>query len=329
MLISEPTSKMLGLSMLRGIGPAALHQIAEIPNFAAKDVRELADCLPKLRKAFESEGAWSLAQEKAFYQIREAERFESRIISVLDDYYPSLLRATKDAPYIIYTKGAFHREQMKSVAIIGTREPTSHGSIIAERVTSFFADNGWSVVSGLALGCDGIAHRQAVARGGHTVAVLAHGLQTVSPSTHRRLAEDILNSGGALISEYGFGSSALPSNFVKRDRTQAGLAQGVVMIQSDLKGGSLHASRASIQYGRWLAVPYPTQRDRDAAESKIQANLLLASQDQGGIANLLKCSTNDLERLHVIYGREDYPKIINLPVLPPQPAERLIDEQLF
>lgn len=329
MLISEPTTKMLALSMLRGIGPAALHQIAQIPDFTTKDIQELTDCFPKLQKALDSEEAWSTAQEKANYQVREAERFQARIISVLDDHYPSLLKATKDAPYIIYAKGSFHREQAKSVAIIGTREPTDHGSIITDRVTSFFTENGWSIVSGLALGCDGAAHRQAVAMGGHTVAVLAHGLQTISPSVHKRLAEDILSSGGALISEYGFGSSALPSNFVKRDRTQAGLAQGVVMIQSDLKGGSLHASRASIQYGRWLAVPYPTQRDRDAAESKIQANLLLASQDQGGIANLLKCGTNDLERLHVIYGREDYSKFISLPILSPEPIKRLIDDQLF
>lgn len=314
MVISEPTFKMLALSMLRGVGPVALHQISEIPNFTTKDVQELAVYLPKLRKALEAESAWDIALEKALYQIREAERYQSRIISVLDEEYPSLLRSTYDAPYLIYVKGSFHSDHLKSVAVIGTREPTVHGSVITERITGFFVESGWSIVSGLALGCDGIAHRQAIASQGHTVAVLAHGLQTVSPSAHKQLAEDILNSGGALVTEYGFGASALPSNFVKRDRIQAGLAQGVIMVQSDIKGGSLHASRASLQYKRWLGVPYPTKQDREAAEPKIQCNLLLASQDFKSIAELLKCDAGDLERMHIIAKREQYPILIGLPL---------------
>jgi DNA processing protein len=91
--------------------------------------------------------------------------------------------------------------------------------------------------------------------------VLAHGLQTVAPRQHQSLADDILAGGGALLSEFPFGRPPLPPQFVKRDRTQAGLAQGVVMIQSDVRGGSLHAARAALVYQRWLAVPYPTGKD--------------------------------------------------------------------
>jgi DNA processing protein len=309
--ISKKTEKMLALSMLKGVGPVTLHQIAALPNSLIEDIDWIAKKSSKILKSLELPNAWITAQNQACFQISEAERSNTRIISILDDDYPELLRSTKDAPYIIYVKGTLHTSPKKSVAIIGTRQPTKHGIMIADRVTTFFAQNGWSIVSGLALGCDSIAHRSALAMGAHTVAVLAHGLDTVSPSSHKQLTLDILNAGGALVSEYGFGSSAIPSNFVKRDRTQAGLAQGVVMIQSDLKGGSLHASRAALQYGRWLAVPYPTDQDREAAEAKIQANLLFASNSTYEKKNLLKCETKDLDRLHIFFGKEDYPKMLD------------------
>jgi DNA processing protein len=186
--------------------------------------------------------------------------------------------------------------------------------MITRRITDFFCSQRWSVVSGLALGCDGIAHRAAIEAGGHTVAVLAHGLQTVSPSQHRKLAEEILSSGGALVSEYRFGQGAMPNQFVKRDRTQAGLSRGVVMIQSDLKGGSLHASRAALDYERWLAVPYPTAADQQANEPKIQANLMIANSGADiDRANLLKCHISRLSKVIVLRAREEYPQLVAEP----------------
>lgn len=135
---------------------------------------------------------------------------------------------------------------------------------------------------------------------------MAHGLQTIAPARHKNLAQRILNSGGTLITEYRFGQEPLPTNFVKRDRIQAGLAQGVVMIQSDTSGGSLHASRASVEYGRWLAVPYPTEMDIQRNEPKVQANLLLADGSSQDKVDLLKCQQADLRRLIILRSRDDY-----------------------
>src|SRR5690606_23354050 len=110
----------------------------------------------------------------------------------------------------------------------------------------------------------------------------------------------------ALVSQFPYGTAPLPPHFVKRDRTQAGLAQGVVMVQSDLKGGSLHAARAALNYGRWLAVPYPTERDRRASEAKIQANLLLADGSPEAKVDLLKSVTRaDLDGIIVLRSKED------------------------
>ncbi|UUD66065.1 DNA-protecting protein DprA [Pseudomonas seleniipraecipitans] len=299
--------------MLAGIGPATLRKIASLQGFQLSDVESLGLQVPALARALASPLAWEIAKELAEKQVDLATTHQARIISALDPDYPHLLKATKDDPFLLFVKGSLFTAPSQSVAIIGTRQPTKHGELIARRVTEFFVEQNWSVVSGLALGCDGIAHKAALEARGHTVAVMAHGLQTVAPSQHRKLAEAILASGGALVSEYRFGQGALPMQFVKRDRTQAGLAQGVVMIQSDIKGGSLHASRAALDYERWLAVPFPTDADLAANEPKIQANLLIA--DSGADierATLLKCHRSRLAKIIVLRTKEDYREMVSV-----------------
>ena len=305
--ISASTGKLLALSMLSGIGPATLRKASQVFGFENKQAEDLGSEIPAIERAMAPSGAWSKALELAEEQLDLAERGGARILSPLDAEYPKLLAATKDDPFLLYVRGQLAPSPEKSVAIIGTREPTTHGEIIAKRITQFFVEKGWSVVSGLALGCDAIAHRAAIEAGGHTVAVLAHGLQTIAPTKHRGLAEDILNKGGALVSQYPFGRDVIPQQFVQRDKTQAGMAQGVVMVQSDLQGGSLHASRASIDYDRWLAVPYPTEADRAANAAKIQANLMLADGSDAQRRELLRRKAADgVGEILVLRSKEDY-----------------------
>ena len=308
---SLQTEFLLTLSMLKGIGPAALRKVAVIPNFQKLDITILAERLPQISRALSVDpDVWHRAIESAKNQIEKARNSNARIISALDPEYPSLLAATKDDPFLLFVQGKLAPNPEKSIAVIGTREPTVHGQRIATLITSFLAEQGWSIVSGLAIGCDATAHRAALACNGHTVAVLAHGLHMVAPARHKKLAEEILESGGALISEYLFGQDVQKQQYVKRDRTQAGLAQGVVMIQSDLVGGSLHASRATLDYNRWLAIPYPTEKDRERGESKIQANLTIADGTDNKKTELLRCSSDKLKNIFVIRSSEDYQKLI-------------------
>jgi len=306
-LISSPTLKLLALSMLKGVGPAALKKAASIAGFDGMAIEELGRAVAQVARALEAEptSAWSLAQDAANKQVEAAEKHRARILSPLDPDYPRLLAETKDDPFLLYVKGALARDPTKSVAIIGTREPTPTGEIIAQRVAHTFAEQGWSIVSGLALGCDAIAHQAALDAAGHTVAVLAHGLHMIAPSRHKGLAQAILDAGGALVSEYPFGQAVQSQQFVKRDRTQAGMAQGVVMIQSDIKGGSLHASRAALDYNRWLAVPYPTPKDVQHGEPKVQGNLVIADGTVQEKATLLRCSTSALDRVLILRERVD------------------------
>ena len=305
-MLTDLTRKLFALQKLKGVGPSTLEKLVALPGFAVDPVRDLARYNSKLARALESGNAWEIAVRAAETDIEAAAKLNVRIVCALDADYPDLLRKTPDRPFFLYIRGDWSPQPSRSVAVIGTRHPTAHGRMIAERVTEFLVEDRWSIVSGLAMGCDAIAHQAALAREGHTVAVLAHGLHTVAPTQHERLANQILEQGGALVTEYGFGVEPFPHQFVKRDRIQAGLAQGVVMIQSDREGGSLHASRAAIEYKRLLAVPCPTERDISHLEKKIEANRVLCGDDLREKALLLKCTESDLGRLFVVRSKDDY-----------------------
>ena len=305
------TQRLLALSKLRGVGPSTLEKLLLASDFATCTIDDLAALSSKLRKALEEPSAWSRALQAADSDFDQASKSQARILCPLDVEYPDLLRATPDKPFFLYVKGKLHAELEQTIAIIGTRHPTEHGKIVCERLTTFFATRGWTIVSGLALGLDAVAHSSALTTHGHTVAVLAHGLQTIAPKQHDRLARQIIDAGGALVTEYGFGVEPLPHQFAKRDRIQAGLSKAVVMVQSDEGGGSLHASRAALDYGRYLVVPFPTARDVDMKNPKIGANLVLASDDDNARTELLRCKPQDLRRVMILKGRDDYPRLID------------------
>lgn len=308
-MLTDITHKLFTLQKLKGIGPSTLDKLAKLPDFASASIDSMSELNPKLAKVLKSPGAWEGAKQAVDRDIKDAMTSGTEIICVLDDEYPALLRSAPDHPFFLYVRGRFHQNPSRAIAIVGTRYPTEHGKIITERITQFFIRDGWSIISGLALGCDAIAHQIALSEGGHTVAVMAHGLHTIAPKQHERLANKILESGGALVSEYGFGVEPFPHQFVKRDRIQAGLSRGVVMIQSDLEGGSLHASRATIEYQRILAIPIPTERDITNRERKVEGNRVLTNDTDKNKCLLLKCNESDLRRLFVLRSKEDYPRL--------------------
>jgi DNA processing protein len=145
-----------------------------------------------------------------------------------------------------------------------------------------------------------------------TTAVLASGVDLVVPSQNAALVDRILAGGGALVSEYAFGSAATTGRFVQRDRIQAGLAAGVVVVQTDVEGGSLHACRAIIRYGRVLAFPLPTPSDVSRSEPKIAGILKLANSTGAELAKFLGAESDPTEYLFPIRTKEDYPGLVAL-----------------
>ena len=168
--------------------------------------------------------------------------------------FPEPLQRIDDAPVLLFVRGSVEVLQRHCIAVIGSRSADAVGQQMAATVGRHCAVSGYPVVSGLAAGCDAAAHRGCIDGGEPTVAFLAHGLDHVFPPENRSLADQIVAEGGALVSEYLPDHESHPDRFIERDRLQSGLSSGVILIQSELQGGSMHTMRFARQHKRPMAV---------------------------------------------------------------------------
>jgi DNA processing protein len=171
---------------------------------------------------------------------------------------PEVLRQIPSPPKQLFHHGAALEELLgrPRLAIVGSRNVSAYGRQITMQLSSKLAELGIVIVSGLALGVDGLAHQATLDAGGLALAVLPGPLDIIAPAQHRQLARRIIEQGGALISEYPPGSFALKQNFIARNRLVAGLAQTVLITEAAEKSGSLHTARFALEQGKdVLAVP--------------------------------------------------------------------------
>lgn len=307
-MISNDTKILLALSYIKGVGRKFLIDLVRTKQQSGGDLlnyykakRPTATLDDELANAFE------LAEQ----QIKIADEYQHKIISILDKEYPLALEVINDPPVILFCSGNIDLLSKPSISVIGTREPTMHGQVIASRVTSWFVEKGWVITSGLAKGIDTIAHQSCLNASGKTISVLAQGLEKVYPAENKKLAQQIVDSDGLLISEYKYNSYVGKSNFVERDRIQAAIAKAVILVQSDIKGGSLHASRAAIKYQRYLVVLGQSKTDIKNKEIKIQANQLLMEKTHELVKDILKIKESDLEYLIPLYNKNGFEHVNN------------------
>ena len=195
------------------------------------------------------------------HRMKEWDKNNIVAIHLCSDFYPKRLLSLESPPPFLFCKGNISLlEEAKAIAIIGTRNNTKRGAIIATKTTEAFGNFGFTIVSGLALGIDTIAHRSALDNGSPTIAVLVDVLN-VSPTSNKKLAEEIIYNGGLLVSENIPGISVIPALFAKRDRIQSGLSTAVFAIETSKDGGTMHAVRYSELMKRPIFVP-----DADAAK---------------------------------------------------------------
>jgi DNA processing protein len=164
-----------------------------------------------------------------------------------------------DAPLVLYARGALRRFEQDALALVGARNATADGLDHAHAFALYLAQQGFTIISGLAHGIDAAAHRGALEAGpayGGTIAVLGTGADIIYPASNRALAEQILSADGLILSEFELGSPALAAHFPKRNRIVAGLSLGVVVVQAALKSGSLITARLAVDMGREVfAIP--------------------------------------------------------------------------
>jgi len=192
---------------------------------------------------------------------RSHEKNSTHSVSMLcisDERYPPFLGKLSDAPPVLFVKGSFSAlTSLPGVAIVGAREATDSGKEIARRIARFISENGWPVVSGLALGIDAAAHQGALDVGGTTIAVLAGGVEKPNPAANHDLGYQILDSGGAWVSEHPVGTPPRKHNFVLRNRIQVGLSAGSIIVEAKVRSGSITQARFCIAEGRPLFAVVP------------------------------------------------------------------------
>ncbi len=173
--------------------------------------------------------------------------------------YPERLADLPDAPDLLFVRGA--APDMPTVAVVGTRRCTAYGRALAREYGQVVAEAGWCLVSGLARGIDGAAHEGTVVASGAGVAVLGSGLDVLYPAEHRDLASDLVDRGGAVISEYPPGTIPEPWRFPPRNRIISGMADAVVVVEAAVKGGALITAGYALSHGRPVfAVPGDVRR---------------------------------------------------------------------
>lgn len=178
-------------------------------------------------------------------------------ITINDETYPALLRQIYDPPAILYIEGKLPSNEVAHLAIVGSRKASPYGLSVVSELSRQIAESGVVVVSGLAFGIDEAAHMATVKAGGTTVAVLAHGL-LMHTSRGRYVTDKIVESGGAIISEFPLSAPALKQNFPYRNRVISGMSHGTLIIEATEKSGSLITARAALDQNREVfAVPGP------------------------------------------------------------------------
>ncbi|EMA2595224.1 DNA-protecting protein DprA [Pseudomonas aeruginosa] len=305
--MTDRLTTLIALGWLPGVGAATLRKAAAHDGIESMGSADLGAIDPRISRALAEAGAWDAAMRAAESDREQAIKAGVQLFTHGGPGYPALLGMAADAPFFLYVKGTLPLQN--TLAVIGTRAPTPRGSVVASKIAGHFASSGVSIVSGLAVGIDAAAHVAALEAGGHTVAVLGHGLQTIYPREHAALAERILDQGGALVSEYPFGTPLVPRRLFERDRIQAGLSQAVVMVQSKPDGGSMHTAKAALRYGRRLYVPAPLDADLAGDNPAVEVPRMLSQGSPSDICELFRCEAERLAEIQTIFGREDYVKI--------------------
>lgn len=279
------TFDILALSHIRSVTAASL-------RFAVESSASLEDFLGrqdlitrskiKTENLFEINNALSL-RELAARQLELCVAAGVQIVSFCDDNYPSLLREINYPPALLYIRGQLEPKDTPVIGMVGTRKCTYYGQITAERFATDFVRGGAVVCSGLAYGIDMRAHKAALKAGGKTYAVIASGIDRISPNYSAKFADEIAESG-AVISEYRCGTAALPAYFPQRNRIISGLSRAVVVVESAMSGGALITAQFCFDQNRDLfAVPGNISSEKSAGTNmlirKNMATLALSSED--------------------------------------------------
>lgn len=205
--------------------------------------------------------------------LEQLNKLSIETVTSEESEYPKRLKDIDSSPYLLYVrKGKECTKSLNdfakfSISVIGTRKMTAYGRDVAERLVTRLSDSGVTIISGLALGIDAVAHSTAIESGGFTIGVVGSGIDKIYPASNYHLAQKMLDTGrGIIISEYPLGYPARPENFPQRNRIVSGMSCGVLVIEGTEKSGTLLTAKSAAEQGREVyAVPGPIYNETSRA----------------------------------------------------------------
>lgn len=287
---------ILALQKIPGVGAKTIDKILSLTDILEPATpSDLIEILNKAKSKFKrilvpDIQAASIGWDQAHEIWNISLQHGIQIISKDSPFYPNTLLQIHDPPALLHVKGNIEALKKDCIAIVGTRNPTELGYSQAKKLGDFFAKQGYVVVSGLAKGVDSAAHEGALGSNGSIIAVLAHGLDSVYPNENKKLADCIIENNGALISEYPWGTKSQPSFFISRNRIQSGLSLGVFVVETKIKGGTMHTVQFCEKQKRVLIVLSPSKNLIE--QPSIYGNIQLISNNR---ADVIFKNYNDLD----------------------------------
>lgn len=254
----EDVLSTLRLHLVNGVGPRTWVLLMErfgTPATAlaasAQELQSISGIGPKLAAAIIAARNSSVAER----ELTLCRQHQIQILTARHAGYPEILKEIPDPPAVLFTRGDFAARDRFSIAMVGSRRCTLYGQQQAERFANQLARAGFTIISGLARGIDGAAHRGALQAGGRTIAVLATGVHDVYPPEHEDLAREIA-SHGVVVSESPFHQAPTPGMFPQRNRIISGLSVGVLIVEAARNSGALHTAKHALEQGRDVfAIP--------------------------------------------------------------------------
>ena len=248
----------LAISLTQGLGPTKARKLVE--HFGSAEAVFHASLTELESTGIQAVSAQSIATGKSAELAREemarAAAGGVTVISGEDACYPPRLKEIYDPPLVLYVRGNPDVLPLPGIAMVGTREPTPYGLGMAERLACDLAAHGLVIISGMARGIDSASHRGAIAAKGKTVAVFGTGVDVIYPKENSRLSKQILEQGGALISEFAMETFGAPQNFPIRNRILSGMSVGVLVVEAAEYSGTRITARCALEQNRDVfAVP--------------------------------------------------------------------------
>ncbi len=249
-------SLWVSLNQIHGIGSQTFCQLLKIfgspANVYAASYHQLTKVVSDSIASMIAQGP---DQDALTDTLQWLSHTNNHLVTLADKHYPKALLEITDPPPLFYAKGNLTLLNQPSIAIVGSRNASVQGEKNAEAFAHDLCEHGLCIVSGLALGIDGAAHRGALKANGATIAVVGTGLDIVYPAKHRDLAHQIAERG-LIISEFALGTPSKPQNFPKRNRIISGLSQGCLVVEANLQSGSQITARLAAEQGREVfAIP--------------------------------------------------------------------------